>query len=68
MLQMGFPDLVLYALFLRFEETFGKGRLINADVTPKLWQIVQACENGRPGAYVRERRDWGCACFWLVFV
>ncbi|EJD38235.1 hypothetical protein AURDEDRAFT_154150 [Auricularia subglabra TFB-10046 SS5] len=57
--KMLFPDLVLYALYLRFEETFGKGRLINERDTPKLWQIVQACEKGRPGAYARERRDWG---------
>ncbi|KZV88608.1 hypothetical protein EXIGLDRAFT_678800 [Exidia glandulosa HHB12029] len=53
------PDLILYALNVRFKRYFGEGVLINETVTPSLYKLVQSLEAGKPGEYVRERSDWG---------
>lgn len=53
------PDLALYILWLRLELVFGPGEIINAEKTPNILKLIQACDSSKPGEYARERRDFG---------
>ncbi|KZV87508.1 glutathione s-transferase variant 2 [Exidia glandulosa HHB12029] len=57
--KMTLPDLILYALNVRFNIYIGEAVLINEAVTPHLHKLVQTLDAGRAGEYVRDRRDWG---------
>jgi len=47
------PDLVLFWLWSRLQAIFGSNLIINETKTPKLYAIVRACEEGKPGEYIR---------------